>query len=473
MRGHDIGRYDVPTMNLHCGIRSPWRDGVRRSSRVAAAVLAAAFVVATSPSGFLPRTALAATDGSFQSSPNPGSGTIVTGTLGQSSLTAATAALLRRVHADLGTRPTVVQVARNARDHSLALLFTATHNGTPYTGVGIVTAAPNALASGAALFDTTARFQTTVGPMMHRLGQITTPTSPRTARQMLAPAEQLITHPFADGTGSIGIPADWTLHAGGGGSAAATGPGGAQVSYNMHYGAFDPSNPHAQMYLRTETPVARQNMHAVVLPYTSDPSRAWVAMYAALAKQLGFEPNIQVKSTTSSGATSTITGTLGSGSKELSFLAYVFVLPPNPNGLWQLSDSHVFVKTSEFKSQGATGMAILNSIHIDQGAVAAQQQAIRNMFQKTFEGEIANDRAQDAARQQGTDEALASDRAAQEGMHRQAVSMENYSLDRAVVVNTTTGAHSTIDSGFADDLVQANSNYQKVPARNLLRGVDY
>lgn len=58
-------------------------------------------------------------------------------------------------------------------------------------------------------------------------------------------------------------------------------------------------------------------------------------------------------------------------------------------------------------------------------------------------------------------------------MHNEAITMENYSLDRAVVVNTATGVHSTVDSSFADSLVHANPNYQQVPAADLLRGVDY
>lgn len=123
--------------------------------------------------------------------------------------------------------------------------------------------------------------------------------------------------------------------------------------------------------------------------------------------------------------------------------------------------------------QAETANAVLDSVRINFGAVAAQQNAIRQMFQKQFDSEIANDKAQDAARSARTDEALASDRAAQEGMHKEAVAMENYSLDRAVVVNATTGLHSTVDSGFADTLVHDNPNYQKVPAASLLRGVDY
>jgi hypothetical protein len=138
-----------------------------------------------------------------------------------------------------------------------------------------------------------------------------------------------------------------------------------------------------------------------------------------------------------------------------------------------VADSHIFVNESQVARQAETANAVLNSVRINFGAVAAQEDAIRQSFQKMFEADIANDRAADAARQERTDEALASDRAAQEGMHRQAVAMENYSLDRAVVVNTQTGEHSTIGAGFADTLVEANSNYQKVPAADLLRGVDY
>ena len=155
------------------------------------------------------------------------------------------------------------------------------------------------------------------------------------------------------------------------------------------------------------------------------------------------------------------------------FIVHAFVLPPNPNGLWSLSDSHVFVNASDVSQQAATAGAVLSSVRINFGAVAAQAEAIRQSFQRMFDAEIANDRAEDAVRQEGTDEALASDRAAQESMHRDAVAMENYSLDRAVVTDTRTGVHSTVSSNFADVLVQGNSNYQKVPAADLLRGVDY
>ncbi|HEY1656261.1 MAG TPA: hypothetical protein VGF86_14240 [Candidatus Tumulicola sp.] len=92
------------------------------------------------------RAASAGTDGAFQITANPDGGTILTGTLGSASLPAATATLMRRVHSELGTRPTIVQVAMDAHDRSLALLFTAARSGTPYTGLAIVTASAGAQA---------------------------------------------------------------------------------------------------------------------------------------------------------------------------------------------------------------------------------------------------------------------------------------------------------------------------------------
>jgi hypothetical protein len=423
-----------------------------------------------------PRAASAATAGAFQVAANPGGGNIITGTLGNSSLPDATAALMRRVHAELGSRPVVVQTALNSHDHSLALLFTANRDNVPYTGVAIVTADAGAQAAGAALYDVSSRFHTTIGTMLHRLQGMTQPAPASRGAIALAPAEPLITRSFSDGTGSIGLPSDWTLGPNGGGGAIASGPAkSAQVSYNMQLMGLDPTSPRSQMLLRTQTPLARKLFPGVVLDYTSDPVKAWTSMYAAMARKHGLPPpQIRITSSTPAGsAGANISGTLGSGPKAIHFIAYVFVLPPDPNGFWKVSDSHMFVTEANIAQQARTANAVLESVQINFGAVAAQQSAMRQMFQQKFEQEIAIDRTEDAERQQRTDEALASDRAAQEGMHKEAVSMENYSLDRAVVVDTRNGDHSTVDSGFADTLVHDNPNYQKVPAANLLRGVDY
>ena len=169
---------------------------------------------------------------------------------------------------------------------------------------------------------------------MRRLGSMTVPPSHAAPGAVaVAPAQPLASHPFTDGTGSIGIPAGWTLDMGGGGSAMANGPSnGAQVSYNMHFTGIDPSNPRAELFLRTASPLARQNLHGAVLPYTADPVKAWVSMYEAVGHQNGFSPQIHIDRSTSSGSSAAdFSGTLGSGAKTVRFIVHAFVLPPNPN----------------------------------------------------------------------------------------------------------------------------------------------
>jgi hypothetical protein len=238
--------------------------------------------------------------GSFQTFEGAGGGRIITGALGKAlSLQTATEAVLRRIRSEFGRRPDVTQTAENPRGHSIALFFTESRDGKSYTGLSVIDAVPGAQASGAVLYDTTARFGSTIGGLLHRVPE----------------------------------------------------------------------------------------------------------------RELG----------------------------------------------------------PQFK----TAAAILESVRINFGAAAAQSAAIRGMFKQRFDAMIADAQAGDRARQAQTDEALATDRAAQEGMHRQAVSMENFTLGRTAVVNATSGTHSTVGSNFADALVRGDSDYQKVPASELLRGVDY
>ena len=128
---------------------------------------------------------------------------------------------MRRVHSEFGTRPTIVQAVRNASAHSTSLLFTEVRGGTSYTGMAIVTAVPGAQVAGAAIFDISTRFGKTVDTLMRRLNTMTAPSpaAPGKASIHLEPAQPLVTQQFSDGTGSIGVPAGWTLRVGGGGSA--------------------------------------------------------------------------------------------------------------------------------------------------------------------------------------------------------------------------------------------------------------
>jgi hypothetical protein len=443
--------------------------------RPAGMALLATMLVAGNVSALLRRPAVVEASDTFKRIDVQNGGTIVAGTLGQASLPDATATLLHQIHADLGTRPTVVQVAQNSRDRSVALLFTANRDGTPYTGMAMVTpAASGTQAGGAAVYDVASRFHETVRSLMEKLNAMTAPSkpAPRAATAVaMAPAEPLVTHPFNDGTGSIAIPADWTLGPNGGaGAVVGHAASKTQVAYNMHFGAIDLSNPRARMALATQ---AGQAMHLVAVPYTSDPVQAWVAIYTAKGKAAGISTEFHITQSSKSGATSTFSGTIGSGAGTTDFLASAFVLPPNIYGVWTVSDTHIFIEPANEPRLGNTAKAVLSSVRIDFAKNAEVQGAVRQIFAQKFAAQLDVARAETTARTERVDEAMAADAQAQEGMHKQAVAMENYSLDRAVVVNTNTGAHSTVDSGFADDLAHDNPNYQKVPANQLLRGVDY
>ena len=426
--------------------------------------------------------------GTFQNFSNPGGGHVLTGVLGREpSLQAAVAAVLRRIHAEFGNRPKVTQSAENPRGHSTALFFTESRNGQSYVGISLISAAPGAVASAAVLYDTTRRFASTLGPMLRRLDTITNPQG-GTTTAAVAPAEPLQHRMFSDGTGSIDLPADWKLLNGGGGSASAEGPTGEIVTYNLTLSAMDPSNPTALNYLRGLPPQYRQSQlrRTALLAYTGDPLQAWNTAFRQLARQNDRPgPSFSVQKVTHMGAAQglhldeltgegTIPGIPGkSDDAPGMFVAFVQVTPPNTMGQWSMYSTFVFVPKTDLYRQGATAAAILESVRINFGAVNAQSAAIRETFQKSFEAMLANSQAQNTALRNRTDQFLANQSAQQEGMHKWAVSMENFAGDRTTIVNTTTGMHGTVSSAYAGILVQPGSVYQTVPPSELLRGVDY
>jgi hypothetical protein len=422
----------------------------------------------------------------FEAMRGPGGGHMLIGSLGaQDSLEAAAAAALRRVHAEFGERPQVTRLAQNPATGSAVLFFTAARAGQPVTGLAMLNGAPGGQASVAVLYDSTRDFPISVGPMLRQLHGGADPASPA-AR--LAPAEPMQRQSFADGTGSIDLPADWRLLSGGGGSVAAIGPTGEVVSYNSVLTGMDPNNPKAQQYLRTMPAQVlnsrRQSM--AVVPYTADPVQAFNALFRQLAAQNGKPPpGLVVRRSTPIGAEQglhiaemegdgTFPGVPGKADDAPGiFIGYVQVTPPDPMGQWTLYTTLCFVPKAEAARQAATALAVLGSVRINFQAVGAISAATRAMFQKQFEGMIQSARDQDAARAKQGQDFMTRMGEHQEQMTRAAVAMENYVLDRRVVVDTETGARGTIDAGLADALVHVDPRFELVPPSRLLRGVDY
>ncbi len=418
--------------------------------------------------------------GAFQSIDNPGGGRIVVAGLGRGAAPAAAmAALLRHVHALFAARPIVTDSAENRASGSIVLFFSVARS----TGMAVVNTVSGGMTTGAVLYDRTERFARTLHPMLLRLRAITNGRG-GAATAALAPAAPLTPHPCADGTGSVGVPADWTLRTAGGGSTAVVGPRGEIVAYNLAVSLQDPRNPRGLSALRF-LPPQFQRM-TVRLPYTPDPVQAWTTAFGQLARQNGNPPPaVGVTSVTrlQSGSGTNLARIIGTWTAvpsavnphgvDAKYLAIVQVLPANGIGQWTMVSTYILMPNAAFRGSVATAFAVLESVRVNFGAVAAQGAAIGGMFHPQFDRMTAPALAQDRARASASARFLAHDRAAQEGMHRQAVAMEHYVLDETTVVNTTTGRHSTIGSGFAAALVRDDRNYQTVPPSQLLRGIDY
>ena len=449
-----------------------------------ATALAAAFVVAVAALGADGASGAATT---FRTVADPGGGRILTATLGDASLPAATALMLRYVHTSLGVRPRVVQIAQNPSAHTVALLFTAARSGTSYTGLSLITAAPGSQAGGAALYDESSRFRTTVRAMLRRLGAMTSGAGTRAGTpQRIAPAQRLSPHPFSDGTGSIGVPAGWNVTNASGGSASVEGPTGEIVAYNVALGATDPSNANARRYYGglpqgyARTALAQ----TVLLPYTGDPVRAWTTAFSARARSNGRTPPVlHVQSSepmstslrlTEITGTGTIPGIPGKADDEPgSYVAFAQVTPPNTMGQWMMYFTFVFVPTRQLAAQGATAAAVLDSVRINYANLNAQTAAIRAMFQRKFEQMMASSVAFNAQLRASTDRFLANQAATEEEMHKQAVGMQNIALDRSVIVDENTGRHIMVTAPGGGPFVYPGSLFHVVPPSELLKGVDY
>jgi hypothetical protein len=428
--------------------------------------------------------ALAATGGALTTIDNPGGGRVLSAGLGQTaSLRVAAGAMLSRIHSVFGTRPAVVQVVQNAAGHSLALLFTERRDGRSYTGVSLITVAQASPASGVALYDTSDRFPRTVNQLL-KLYQgataraMTTATAQHPAR--LNPAEPLVQQQWPDGTGTIGVPADWSLKSAGGGSALAVGPSGDEIAaFNSAQSAMDPTYGIGSSLLagNADPRVRRHTLQSILLlPHIADPVKAWTTTFDQMAIQNGKTgPHfVATKVTRTGDDTAMISGTgVGNKHEPIFYIAYVRVDPVNRIGQWGMKYSYVIVPKDKIVKDFQTAFAVLASARINAQAFAVQGQAIREAQAQRFNAEIASDRAQDAVRLAGTERAIANDQATQDAMQKEAVGMEHYSLDEAVVMHSSTGTRGTVDNSFAQTLVRDDPNYRIVPPSEFIKGVDY
>jgi hypothetical protein len=446
------------------------------------AVAAIALLSITSTGCGNSNPALASVSSGLATVDHSGSGHILRGSLGtQASLKAASIALLARVHSMLGSRPTVVKIIQNSAQHTVAIVFTGTQSGEPVTGLSIATAPPGAAASGAVVYDTTANFPKTAGPLLSDLGAAPSAAGGSTKKSIvLAPAEPLVAHPFPDNTGTIGLPADWTLKASGGGSAYAQGPSQELVNYQQPQLAADPTYGMGKM-LATGTgfyanPVRHsQGIQSIALiPYTGDPMQAWTKGFDQMSMQttgkhgtnfiVDSARNIAPQSDFIAGHATISSGPLAG---QVTYFAYVTVLPKDNQGNYMIVRSYCIVPKKEVAAQGATAAAVFDSVRINEGQINANLRAFAEVMQKQFESSIARDQEQDAERESETQSSMANANASEDALQVQGAAMVNFASDRTLIADPVTGAHEAVANSALPP------NYQAIPLQGYIKGVDY
>jgi hypothetical protein len=139
-------------------------------------------------------------------------------------------------------------------------------------------------------------------------------------------------------------------------------------------------------------------------------------------------------------------------------------------GQWALTVERESLPPALVAKEWPTVVAMLQSYRQNGQEIFRQTQVVIDDIHAR--GRAATERAE--AQSAANDEHNASVEAGWDQSAKYNESFENYTLDRAVIVNADSGEHGTLDNSAADSLVRSNPDrYQYVTTPNYLRGVDY
>ena len=399
----------------------------------------------------LPLAARAAGAG-FTTFDNPGGGRLISGTLPAADATTAAALtdMLRRTHRYFAARPDVTRLLVTP-DGATALAFFAENSAQgPVWGIVLASAAPGRPPRGALLFDLAPRFPTTMRPLLARLGAGGPAAVPLT-RQV-----------FADNSGSIGVPAGWTLKQSGGGRFLLVGPHGELLLSGGSFTALVPGSfmDQSTRQLRAAGyPPVMTYAHAA---YDPDPLRAALAVDSSLQRQKG-KPPPRILRVIADRVLGQLAGSTiaylelvedrSNGKGPVHFAGQLMITPPAPQGEWFVAYLLAAeVPQPEARAITPTLLAIVRSLKLNQRVLDAQRRAQQRWFD-SFEKTM-----------QRREDAQSASVAAFDRVIRGA----------SVVANTATGRHYEAPSDLAGAIVNADpGGFHLVPLSQYIKGVDY
>ncbi len=408
---------------------------------------------------------------------NPGGGQVVYGpVLSQSTFQGAMGVMLREVHTHFGDRPQIGKVFQAKGSDSVAVFFSLTaktQGNKPIAGLVIISLPQGSKPTGAALYDDAARFPKTEPVLLRKLTDAwktaSIPTAPSdTAHSGAVPP--LTPTRFPDGSGTVSLPAGWSIPFASHGAAKIVGPRGEIVLFSNSAGPiYDPNNPQVQARLRYANP----NNRPILCP-NSDALHT----YLCVLQHGGIQPTFQLRNSRPIPAQGRIVQAvlidadldLHDGKGLMSCELGLRVTGVSPLGDRTLGINGTCAPQSSAAQEQPTLKAIFDSYSINNQVVSRE-----------FAGDEARSRqAGDNARIQANNahaaEAAqsASFNAHMDSIDRTSKSFQNYQLDQSQVQDNQRNERGTISNSTADALIKADPNrFQYVPTQDFLKGVDY
>lgn len=423
----------------------------------------------------------------------PNAGHIYIGGLaGQPTPADAMGKTLHQVEVLCGDHPQLGKQVKNSSGEILAAFFTVTgksQDGKPMEGLAIVYAPKSGSAGGAVLMDYADRFPSTVNTMFTRLKQeLGAPATPSGAQASTsgaqssggtaspakgatasttsvpaksAPAAQLKRVAFPDGTGVIGLPADWQMTQAQKGDVSAAGPKGEKLRFGWTIAVIDPTNPQSRALMGNSRGAVPGGF--VSIPYGTDPAKAYADVMTQMSQKARKQaPDVNISKVQEipmqGGKNYMLYGDMDfhDGTGKLYLVAQMINTMPQQMGTWQMTLYVMYGPEQVMGEESATIAAIFPSYSRDNNRVNS---IVNTEMQETIA--ITNQTLNTIA--QYTDSS-----------DRLTAGMSNMLRDQIVVVDTRTGAHATTSDDLAGALIDANpGRFQSVSPSGYISGIDY
>lgn len=454
----------------------------------------------------LQAVSLVAAQGALKTIDNPKGSRIVYGQVeGAGSEAAAMGVVLRGMHNQFGDRPNVGKIFRVHGTNSVAAFFVVnkrTQGSGQVAGLVLASTFAPGHIEAALLSDDSARFGSTVNPMLNQLFGVwhpggedpfhAPPTASSNAGQGNAgsansgKAAVLREFSLADHSASVSLPDGWKVTpSSGAGTIIAEGPNGEAVSLGFPFLAMNSADPRVQQTQQwAQQGGGRNTIYAKTLyyPYGADLGKTFVDLTQMWRVQQGLARiPFQITSETPVPAPAgercaRLLGQLdsqdGKGVREVNS---VFCEGPlAPRGSFMNLAYHTAVPVPLAPKERATMEAILGSFNVNAAVVQGQARAIAAPAIAAIH-EIGKRAAQQAADAHETNDRYNRGVEARwDSQDKRNQAFSNYLLDQTVIRDNELNAHGTVWNQTADRLVHDNpEHYEYVSTPDYWKGVDY